>query len=171
MQDIKFTKEPISQIEWVKAAELKANDYNPNVVFNAEMNLLKYSLLTTGWIQPILVSKELDIIDGFHRNWLSKNDTDIVEKYQGYNPIIRFDLTVPERMLLTVRINRAKGSHVAIKMHELVSKVIHEFSYSKEQVAEAIGANTQEVDLLLKQNVFKKLDTENHKYSNAWIPK
>ena len=168
---MEFKNEPISKVVWVKAADLIANDYNPNIVFTAEMNLLKHSILINGWIQPILTTTEGIIIDGFHRNWLAKTDKDIMDKYKGMCPTVQFDMSEPERMLLTVRINRAKGSHVAVKMHELVTRVVKEHNYSKEKVAKSIGATKEEVDLLLKQNVFKKLDTENHKYSVAWIPK
>lgn len=86
-------------------------------------------------------------------------------------PVVKLDLSEPERMLLTVRINRAKGSHVAVKMHELVAKVFRDYGYSKEQIAKEIGATQPEIDLLLKENVFQNLDIPNHKYSKAWIPK
>lgn len=168
---MEFSKEPISNIIWVKATELNANDYNPNIVFTAEMNLLKLSILTNGWLQPILCTKEKVIIDGFHRTHLAATDKDIIKKYDGYVPILMFDMSEPERMLLTVRINRAKGSQVAVKMHELITKVVDVHGYSREKVAKAIGATKDEIDLLLKQNVFMKLDTANHKYSMAWVPK
>lgn len=168
---MEFIKEPVSNIHWILADELKANSYNPNVVFDAEMNLLKLSILTNGWIQPILVNFDGEIIDGYHRHWLARYDEEIKKKYQGYCPVVKFEMSEPERMLLTVRINRAKGSHVSIKMHELITKVINEHQYSKEKVARGIGASKDEIDLLLKQNVFKKLDSEHHKYSKAWIPK
>lgn len=168
---MEFTNEPISNLKWVKASELRANSYNPNIVFTAEMNLLKLSILSTGWIQPILVNKDLEIIDGFHRKWLAEKDNEIIKKYGGYCPVVEFDLSEPERMLLTVRINRAKGSHVAVKMHDLVTKLVKEHGYTKQKVAKGIGANIEEIDLLLKRDVFIKLDTEHHKYSMAWIPK
>ena len=46
---------------------LQANGYNPNVVLKTELELLEFSVLKTGWIQPILVSRDYVIIDGFHR--------------------------------------------------------------------------------------------------------
>lgn len=169
---MEFTKEPLNNIEWVAADSLIANDYNPNVVMDAEMKLLKYSIIKNGWIQPILINGDPGtIIDGFHRNWLARNDLDIKKAYAGKCPVVRFDLTEPERMLLTIRINRAKGSHVAFKMHECITTVVKKYNYSKPRVANAIGATVQEVELLLKQDVFAKLNTANHKYSAAWIPK
>jgi ParB-like chromosome segregation protein Spo0J len=164
-------KDPINSIQWLQVANLKANDYNPNVVFSPEMKLLKLSLMTNGWIQPLLVSADGIIIDGFHRWFLSSNDKDVQARYNGLAPCAVLDLTPAERMLLTVRINRAKGSHIAVKMHDLITAVHKEHGYSVQEIAKQIGGTKDEVELLLKENVFKALDIENHKFSQAWVPK
>lgn len=164
-------KDPISNIQWLRADSLTANDYNPNIVFSQEMKLLKLSLMLNGWIQPILASQNNVIIDGFHRHYLSSTDKDIIDRYKGLVPVAVLNLTEPERMLLTVRINRAKGTHIAVKMHELVTKVHVEFGLTIQEICKQIGANRDEFELLLKDNVFKALDIENHKYSNAWVPR
>lgn len=164
-------KDPISNIQWIDVNTLNPNDYNPNVVLNQELNLLKFSLLKTGWIQPILVSKDGVIIDGYHRYWLSSNDKDIISRYNFKAPCCVLDIDEAERMLLTVRINRAKGNHVAVKMHDLVSKLHNEHDYTIQDIAQSIGATKDEIDLLLKEDVFDALDIKNHKYSKAWIPK
>lgn len=163
--------DPINDIQWINVKTLNPNDYNPNVVLTQELNLLKFSLLKTGWIQPILISNEGVIIDGYHRYWLSSNDKDIIARYGYKAPCTVLNINEAERMLLTIRINRAKGNHIAIKMHELVSKVFNQFDYSIEDIAKSIGATKDEIDLLLKEDVFDALDTKNHKYSKAWIPK
>jgi ParB-like chromosome segregation protein Spo0J len=103
------------------------------------MKLLKLSLLKNGWIQPILVTMEKIIIDGFHRWHLSREDKEIKARYKGLAPCAVMDLSEPERMLLTVRINRAKGSHIAIKMHELVRSLHNNHGYTKEEIAKQIG--------------------------------
>ena len=61
--------DPINNVEWVEVAKIKSNDYNPNVVLNQELKLLEFSIMTNGWIQPILVTKDYTIIDGFHRHF------------------------------------------------------------------------------------------------------
>ena len=109
-------KDPINRVEWIDAQELKANLYNPNVVLDQELNLLEFSILSNGWIQPVLIDSEHNIIDGYHRAWLSKNSDKLKEKYNGLCPVVVMTLTEPERIMLTVRINRAKGNHVSVKM-------------------------------------------------------
>jgi len=163
-------KHPIEDIQWRKASELKANDYNPNVVLNQELELLKFSLLKQGWIQPILVSIDNEIIDGYHRWWLSNNDKDVMSMTKGLVPVVYLELNEAQRMCLTIRINRAKGNHVAYKMHEIVYKLHKDYGMTVSEISSEIGANKQEVELLLQEGVFAVKDTKNHKYSKAWKP-
>lgn len=172
---MKINEMPISNIEWVEADKLKANDYNPNVVFNQELKLLKFSILKQGWIQPVLVSKNEDgeyvIIDGFHRSSLAKHDKDIREFSKGMVPVVVLDLNEAERKCLTIRINRAKGSHIAIKMSEIIHSLIEEHKMSVQDICKEIGATKKEIDVLMMDNVFKSLDIQNKEYSKAWYPK
>ena len=73
-----------------------------------------------------------------------------------------------ERKLLTVRMNRAKGSHVSVKMHDIVASLIDEHGYAPAQIMEGIGCTKDEVDLLYKDGVFDHLNIREHKYSKAW---
>ena len=40
-----YSKHPIENVQRVHVDKLKSNDYNPNVVLNDELNLLKFSLM------------------------------------------------------------------------------------------------------------------------------
>ena len=163
---------PISNIEWIEVDELNANDYNPNVVFTKEKELLKFSIIKNGWIQPILTTEENIIIDGFHRATLAKTDKEVKELTNGKVPVVRMKLSEPERMLLTIRINRAKGSHIAVKMGDIIKKLINNYGISKKEIMEQIGATKDEIELLMLDNVFKKYEfNEESEYSKAWVPK
>lgn len=166
---MKLNEQPISNVQWVPVEKLQANDYNPNVVFSDEMKLLKYSIEKSGWIQPILVTQDYVIIDGFHRATLAKQHKDIT--VEGKVPCVVMNLSEPERMLLTIRINRAKGSHIAVKMADIIHKLVNDYCMSLEAVGHGIGARQEEVELLLMDNVFQKKNiTEESRYSKAWIP-
>lgn len=168
---MKIEEMPISKVTWINAQELKANDYNPNVVYNREMNLLKFSLLKQGWIQPILVTQSYEIIDGFHRATLAKQDKQVKDMTKGLVPVVIMDLTEPQRMLLTIRINRAKGSHIAVKMSDIIKTLVRDYGMSLDTIKKEIGATKDEVELLLMDNVFKQKGiNEQTKYSKAWIP-
>jgi ParB-like chromosome segregation protein Spo0J len=165
-----MNKEPIENIEWIDADELAANNWNPNVVFNQELRLLELSILTNGWIQPIIVSKDNTIIDGFHRYMLSTTSPKVMKKYEGKVPVVRLDMSDADAMLLTVRINRAKGSHVSVKMADLVQTLHNKHNLDFQQIAKEIGATKKEVELLYENSLFKQLDLKNYKYNKAWIP-
>lgn len=168
---MKIEEMPISKVTWINAQELNANDYNPNVVYNREMNLLKFSLLKQGWIQPILVTQSYEIIDGFHRATLAKQDKQVKDMTNGLVPVVIMDLTEPQRMLLTIRINRAKGSHIAVKMSDIIKTLVRDYGMSLDTIKKEIGATKDEVELLLMDNVFKQKGiNEQTKYSKAWIP-
>lgn len=163
--------DPISSIEWRDAATLNANDYNPNVVFNAELRLLEKSILMTGWVQPVLIIPDGTIVDGFHRSMLSRDSKALRERYHGKVPCAVLDMTRPEAMLATIRMNRAKGTHVAVRMSEIVRELVDVHNISPEQIASEIGATADEIELLRQDGVFKMKNIAGYTYSRAWYPK
>tara|TARA_R100001460_G_scaffold25382_3_gene51012 strand:- start:7096 stop:7608 length:513 start_codon:yes stop_codon:yes gene_type:complete len=163
-----YSEDPIANIEWICVDSLKANDYNPNVVLNKELKLLELSIMRNGWIQPILLNRDLTIIDGFHRSYLTKHSKPLRDKYNHKVPCVIMDLSEAERMLLTIRINRAKGNHIAIKMHDIIKTLIDEHNVTVEYIIKSIGATKDEVNLLYKDGVFDALNIKEHKYSRAW---
>ena len=163
--------QPINKIEWVDVNKLHSNDYNPNVVLNKEMRLLKLSILKQGWIQPILVTQNYEIIDGFHRSTLAKGSKEIRQMTGGKVPCVVLNLSEPERMLLTIRINRAKGNHVAFKMQDIIKTLINDYNIPKEEIARQIGADITEIDVLYLDDVFRKYELkEESLYNQAWEP-
>ena len=163
--------DPISNIKWVDVRKLDANSYNPNVVYNDELNLLVTSILKSGWIQPILIANDNVIIDGYHRHWISKNNKKIIEKYNYKVPVATLGINKVEAMYITVRMNRAKGSHMAIKMSELIKNLIDDHGEKIPSIANNLGMDIQEVELLYADSIWKKLELDKHNYSQAWYPK
>lgn len=166
-----FAQEPIMNIQWEDAQLLRPNGWNPNVVFTPELRLLEHSILTTGWVQPVLINSKSLIIDGFHRWTLSMKSDPIKARYRGQVPCCILPLNDPQAMMLTVRINRAKGQHAAVRMSDLVMALVHDHGYSKAAVAKGIGASMDEVELLLCPDVFVARDLKNAPYSRAWVPR
>lgn len=163
--------QPIDNIKWVDVNLLRANDYNPNVVLTQELNLLKFSLLRQGWIQPVLaLLNDNQIIDGYHRWWLCSNDKEVSAMTNGKVPVVYFDMDEAKRMCLTIRINRAKGNHIALKMHEIVYKLHNTYSMSIDEIGKEIGANKKEVELLLAEGVFAVKNIKEYQFSKAWKP-
>ena len=172
-------KHPIDNVQWVDAELLVANDYNPNFVQSQEFKLIEHSIMTNGWIQPILVAEYNDssgdksyiIIDGFHRATLAKTSKKVKELTDGKVPICVMDLSAAERIMLTIRINRAKGTHMAFRMAENIKSLVEDHKMSDIEIMDGIGCGKAELELLKVTNVFKRLNVENTPYSKAWYPK
>jgi len=162
--------DPINNIKWLDANELDGNDYNPNVVFSPELKLLELSILKTGWVQPILISKDKIIIDGFHRWSLSKDSKKIKEVYKGKCPCAVLDIDRANAMIMTIRMNRAKGSHIAYQMSKIVHELIDELNVDPAYLKTELGATQKEIDLLYQDGVFKMKNIKDYKYSKAWYP-
>lgn len=163
--------DPINNIEWIHFSDLHTNWWNPNRVMKDELALLERSILSTGWVQPVLCDKELMIVDGFHRWRLSQDSEKIVERYAGMLPVARLDVDTKTGMVMTVRMNRAKGTHVAVHMSDLVQSLINDHDCKPEWIARQIGASLEEVYLLAGRDIFQARNTENWAYSQAWYPK
>lgn len=165
-----MNNDPISRIEWRDAASLNANDYNPNVVFTPELRLLERSILKTGWVQPVLITENGTIIDGFHRHRLAQDSPKLREKYHGKVPCAVMHISDVEAMIVTIRMNRAKGTHVAVRMSEIVRKLVDQMGVLPEELAQDIGATKAEIELLYQEGVFKMKNIKDYKYSKAWVP-
>lgn len=162
--------DPIDRIVWRHVDELNHNDYNPNVVMTAELRLIEHSILTTGWLQPVTTLPDGTIIDGFHRYMLSRESQALREQYAGRVPCVVLDLSRAEAMLLTIRINRAKGSHVALRMSSIVKELIDEHGLDPAEIQRGIGASKDEVDLLYQDGIFQHRNLKDYRYSKAWVP-
>ncbi|KWW97370.1 Immunoglobulin-binding regulator (plasmid) [Carbonactinospora thermoautotrophica] len=163
-------EDPLNHIQWVPAEDLDANAWNPNRVHKPELRLLEHSLLTTGWIQPILANPDGLIIDGFHRWRLSQDSKAVRARWNGRVPVAVLDVDRPTAMLMTIRINRAKGTHVAVCMSAIVRELIEDHGYDPQQIAKEMGATVDEVNLLAQDGVFAARGISNWAYSPAWYP-
>ena len=57
------------------------------------------------------------------------------------------DVDKPTAMLMTIRINRAKGTHVAVEMSAIMRELTQEWGMDRGLIATEIGGTKEEVDL------------------------
>lgn len=167
-----FAGEPVDFVEWVPAAEVQANDYNPNSVAPPEMELLRVSIMADGYTQPIVTIPEggkRTVIDGFHRNRVGKECADVRERVHGYLPVVRIKSTQEDRsdrMASTIRHNRARGKHKVEAMSDIVVELKRR-NWSDEKIAKNLGMDADEVLRLCQitgiAEVFK-----DQRFSEAW---
>lgn len=165
-----FENEPINRIEWRDVDTLQANDWNPNRVFTEEFKLLIRNILVYGWIQPVLINPNGIIIDGFHRTGISRDVPEVREKYGGKVPCVVMDIPDDKAMILTVRMNRAKGTHGGAPMSEIVRTLINDYGYDANMLREELGMTSREVDLLFSNSLWKEKRLGDMAYSKAWVP-
>ena len=85
-------------------------------------------------------------------------------------PCAVLDVTRDQAMILTVRMNRAKGSHVAVRMSKIIHELIDVHAYDPAEIALEIGATKEEITLLYQDDVFEAKNIPSWEYSKAWYP-
>jgi len=142
-------KHPVSHVIWVPAEEVYANDYNPNTVAPPEMKLLKISIESDGFTQPIVVWRTKDgyeVVDGFHRHLVGK------ELGMSHLPVVIINSDRADkgnRISSTIRHNRARGKHRVDGMSEIVQDLARR-NWTDEKIGRELGMEPDEV-LRLKQ--------------------
>lgn len=163
-------REAIDTVHWIRADKVHANEYNPNKVAKPEMELLYTSILLDTYTQPIVAYKlengEYEIVDGFHRNRVGRENKDINERLHGYLPLTVIDKPIDERIGSTIRHNRARGSHQIRSMSEIVIDLTNE-GWNDEEISIKLGMEMDEV-LRLKQISGLKEAFQNHEFSRSW---
>lgn len=167
-----FKTEPVDFVKWVKNPLVHANDYNPNSVAPPEMELLRLSISSDGFTQPI-VSMSADgvyeVIDGFHRHRVGKECADIQGRVHGYLPLVQIRSSQhdkSDRMAATIRHNRARGEHRVDSMAEIVIELKRRF-WSDAKIAKELGMEADEVLRLTQVTGLAGLFAD-REFSQAW---
>ena len=167
-----FNGEPVECVQWVKADDVIANDYNPNSVAPPEMELLHTSIQEDGYTQPIVVWQHdgiYEVVDGFHRNRVGKEYQDIRERIHGYLPVVVINNDREDkgdRIASTIRHNRARGKHKVEAMSDIVVELKRR-NWSDKKIAKELGMDADEV-LRLSQITGLAEMFADHDFSQAW---
>jgi ParB-like chromosome segregation protein Spo0J len=168
-----FKNEPVDFVRWAKNDLVHSNDYNPNSVAPPEMELLRLSIDSDGYTQPIVSMSDPDgrfeVIDGFHRHRVGKECESIQTRVCGYLPLVQIRETQVDktnRMASTIRHNRARGKHAVNAMSDIVIE-LKKRNWSDERIAKELGMDSDEVLRLCQisglQDVFS-----DQQFSQAW---
>lgn len=159
-------RHPVSNVIWVETDKIVANDYNPNSVAPPEMALLKLSIESDGYTQPIVVWGNGDlyeVVDGFHRFTIGKE--------LGYDklPIVIINNNRTgrnDRVAATIRHNRARGKHQIGCMSDIVVELSRR-NWNDKKISKELGMDKDEV-LRLKQVTGLAELFFGEEFSNAW---
>ena len=165
-----FANEPCDCIQWVKQEDVQANEYNPNHVAGPEMKLLYESIKLDGYTMPVVTydlgDGKREIVDGFHRNRIAREHSDIKERIHGYLPVSTIDKPLAERIGSTIRHNRARGTHGIRPMSDIVLE-LSQYGWSDLEICQKLGMELDEV-VRLKQITGLKEAFSNHEFSKSW---
>lgn len=165
-----FCSEPCDCVLWVKQENVQANEYNPNHVASPEMKLLYESIKTDGYTMPIVTydlgNGKREIVDGFHRNRVGREHSDIKKRIHGYLPVSTIDKPADERIGSTIRHNRARGTHGIRPMSDIVLE-LSQMGWSDSKICQKLGMDLDEV-IRLKQITGLKEAFMNHEFSKSW---
>ena len=167
-----FAANPVECVQWVKADEVIANDYNPNSVAPPEMELLHTSIQEDGYTQPIVVWAHdgiYEVVDGFHRNRVGKEYDDIRERLHGYLPVVIINNDREDkgdRIASTIRHNRARGKHRVEAMSDIVIELKRR-NWSDKKIAKELGMDADEVLRLTQITGLAEMFAD-HDFSQAW---
>lgn len=167
-----FTAEPVECVQWVKADEVIANDYNPNSVAPPEMELLHTSIQEDGYTQPIVVWQHdgiYEVVDGFHRNRVGKEYADIRERIHGYLPVVVINgdrEDKGDRIASTIRHNRARGKHRVEAMSDIVIELKRR-NWSDAKIGRELGMDADEVLRLTQITGLAEMFADKD-FSQAW---
>lgn len=167
-----FKNEPVDCVLWIKSDLVQANDYNPNIVAPPEMRLLETSISEDGYTQPIVSWKTdniFEVVDGFHRNRVGKENKKIRERIKGYLPlsVVNNERTDKgDRIASTIRHNRARGKHQVQGMSDIVLELKRR-NWTDEKICKQLGMDKDEVLRLTQIQGLAELFAD-QEFSEAW---
>lgn len=168
-----FKNEPVDYVRWVKNDLVCANDYNPNSVAPPEMELLRVSIASDGYTQPIVSmlneSGNYEVIDGFHRHRVGKECKDIQCNIYGYLPIVKIRdnrTDRADRIASTIRHNRARGKHRVDAMSDIVVELKRR-NWSNQRIATNLGMDEDEILRLCQITGLSELFSD-QQFSKSW---
>ncbi len=167
-----FKAEPVDCVLWVPAERVYANDYNPNSVAPPEMELLAHSIMTDGYTQPIVTyptDAGSEVVDGFHRNRVGKENAEVKARVRGYLPVVSILPSQTEkgdRIAATIRHNRARGKHKIDAMSEIVID-LRRRNWSPAKIGRELGMDMDEVLRLCQISGLAEMFADSA-FSEAW---
>lgn len=167
-----FRAEPVDFVKWVPSEFVEANNYNPNSVAPPEMELLRLSIQADGYTQPIVSwerETHFEVVDGFHRNRVGREDDGVKARVHGYLPITQINAEREDRgdrIASTIRHNRARGKHAVQAMSDIVVELKRR-NWTDNKIGKQLGMDPDEVLRLSQISGLSEMFS-NTEFSEAW---
>ncbi len=159
------------QIEYVSAADLTPNDYNPNRQNEHEFTLLKSSILEDGFTDPVKVVRHEDgrlvIVDGEHRWRAVRSLVEEGKLTDDALAIVVLPMGEAQAKIATLRHNRARGSEDI----SLATDVLRDLEAlgALDWAADSLDMSDAELQRLL-EDIPAAESLAGDEFSEAWAP-
>ena len=156
-------------IIYVNVENVRPPEWATTHILTPDIRLLYRSILSYGWLYPLIVRKEdMTIIDGSSRWMVASESDDIL--VDGKIPITVVDCDEANAILMHIRLNRAKGSIVAKRLSRAIQR-LNDLGYTDEvQIRTALMMTPDEYEVLSEPRLLKNKKLVTHEYSRAWVP-
>lgn len=157
--------------EIYKPENLQFAPWRATHVLKPDMSILSSSISDYGLISPIIVQKSSGvIIDGHHRIIAIAASKELTKKYSSGVQCVSFDVDEIDAMIMHIRLNRPKGSIVAIQMSSIVKTIFQSRKYTIDELDGLFNMTVSESELMLDGSLLKMRKVKEHIYSPAWVP-
>jgi ParB-like chromosome segregation protein Spo0J len=159
------------EITMVDGGSLRAAPFKSTFILKPDQKVLAESMLTHGFLSPIVVQKKSStIIDGHERWMIAGNSEPLIKRYGGRVPVTFIDCDDIDAMLLHIQMNRGRGVLYAKPLSSMFKKIVRSGKYAKQDLRRLLSMSADEIDLLFDGGLIKTRKLKDHVYSRAWIP-
>jgi ParB-like chromosome segregation protein Spo0J len=161
----------MQKIDYVPFAELNIAPFKATYILRPDLLTLSKSLVDFGFMLPIVVQKETNIvIDGNERVSLAKINKYVKKAVGNLCPVIYVECDTLEAQMMHLRLNRSRGNLLAKPTSGIIRNLVKSKKYSKEDLEEFLQMKHDEFYLLLDGSLLKHRKVSEHSYSRAWVP-
>lgn len=159
------------KIEFVDIEKLVKPEWHATYIVRPDLLVLSTSLFQHGFLAPIVVQKNTNIIiDGCQRWMLSKEIVELNKKNNNLVPVVFVDCDSLEAMMMHLQLNRGRGNLLAHKVSSIVRDLFNSGKYTEKDFDRLLTMKHDELDVLFDGTIIKQKKISEHKYSRAWVP-
>lgn len=161
----------MQKIDYVPFAELNIAPFKATYILRPDLLTLAKSLIDFGFITPIIVQSETNIvIDGNERVSLAKINKYVKAVVGDVCPVVYVECDSIDAQMMHLRLNRSRGNLLAKPTSSIVRNLIKSKKYCKEDLEELLQMKNDEFYLLVDGSLLKHRKVSEHSYSRAWVP-
>lgn len=161
----------MKKIDYVPFSALNIAPFKATYILRPDLLALSKSLVDFGFIVPIVVQSETNIvIDGNERVSLAKINKYVKASVGDVCPVVYVDCDSLDAQMMHLRLNRSRGNLLAKPTSNIVRNLVKSKKYCKEDMEELLQMKHDEFYLLLNGSLLKNRKIAEHSYSRAWVP-